>query len=193
MSTLAEQAAANAARIQKNPNPSNPQGKPAAERKRVPMTLPVLKLEVPDIPGFHLHWMRGDAGRLVQAERAGYEFVDESEVDINNTSLGGDAAKSGNTDLGSRVSVIAGDETGGDGQPVRLYLMKQRLDWYEEDQKILEARNASIADTLTASFRQGTVGGKADGETSEDLQNRYVNKSRTKIPDLFTAKKRRTT
>lgn len=187
--SLAEQAAANKAKMTAG-NPANVPGTTAAERKRVPMTAPVLKLYVPDLPGYHLHWMRGDAGRLAQAEKAGYEFVDSSEVDINNVLLGGDATKSGNTDMGSRVSVIAGQETGGDGQPVRLYLMKQKQEWYEEDQKILESRNDQIAQTLTANFRQGTVGGKADGETSEDMQNRYVNKTRTKIPDLFTKKRR---
>lgn len=191
MSTLAEQAAANAAKMNKPINPSVAPGREPAERKRIPMSLPMLKLEVPEIPGYHLHWMRGDPARLVQAERAGYEFVDEREVDINNTLLGGDATKSGNTDLGSRVSVIAGAETGGDGQPIRLYLMKQKQEWYEEDQKILEARNASLAETLTENFRRGTVGGKAEGETSEDVQHRYVNKARTKVPDLFTPKKRR--
>lgn len=187
MSELSERAAQNAAKL----NPANPVGRLLGERKRVPMTMPVLKLEVPEIPGYHLHWMEGTAQRLMQAERAGYEHVDEEEVQVNETRLGGDATKSGNTDLGSRVSVVAGKEVGGDGQPIRLYLMKQKQEWYEEDQKILEKRNTSIADTLTASFRRGVVGGQAEGETSEDVTRRYVNPVRTKIPDLFTPKKRR--
>lgn len=187
MSDLSERAAANAAKL----NPANSVERPVAERKRVPMTLPVLKLEVPEIPGYHLHWMEGTMQRIGQAERAGYEFVDESEVQINNSLLGGDATKSGNTDMGSRVSVIAGKEIGGDGQPVRLYLMKQKQEWYEEDQKILERRNTSIAETLTASFRRGQVGGRAEGETDEDLGRRYVNPVRTKVPDFFTPKRRK--
>lgn len=187
MSELSERAAQNAAKL----NPANALGRPAEDRKRVPMTFPVLKLEVPEIPGYHLHWMEGTAQRLTQAEKAGYEFVDESEVQVNETRLGGDASKSGNTDLGTRVSTVAGKEVGGDGQPIRLYLMKQRQEWYEEDQKILEKRNTSIAETLTASFRRGVVGGPAAGETSEDVGQRYVNPVRTKIPDLFTPKKRR--
>lgn len=187
MSDLQERAAANAAKL----NPANAVGKPVEERKRVPMTLPMLKLEVPEIPGYHLHWMRGTPDRIAQAEKAGYEFVDESEVDINNTSLGGDATKSGNTDLGSRVSQIAGEEIGADGQPIRLILMKQKLEWYEEDQKILQRRNDSIADTLLAGMQSGTVGGQDQGEMTADVAQRYVDSKRTKIPDLFKRKQRR--
>jgi hypothetical protein len=41
-------------------NPSNRSASP--ERKRIPMAVPVQKLSVPDIPGYHLHWFQGDAG-----------------------------------------------------------------------------------------------------------------------------------
>lgn len=191
MPTLQERAAQNAAQLQQNPNPANAPQATKAERKRIPMTAPQRKLAVPELPGYHLHWMLGTSSRIAQAQAAGYEFVDASEVNITNLRLGDDVTKSGNTDLGSRVSIVAGSETGGDGQPVRLYLMKQRQEWYEEDQKLLQSRNDSVADTLTANFRQGTVGGPAEGETTEDMANRYVNRRRSRVPDFFNRNKRR--
>lgn len=172
-------------------NPSVVPGKAAGERKRIPLSVPQRKLEVPGIPGFYLRWFRGTPQRLAQAERAGFEFVDEKEVELNNLSLGGDATKAGNTDLGSRVSVIEGSETDGAGQAVRMYLMKQPLALKKEDDAITEERNDSVADALTAQYRQGVVGGRAEGELPEDMAARYVDKSRTKVPSLFQKKVRR--
>jgi len=187
MSSLQEKAATAAKDLLSKGNPSISPEKPLEARKRIPMSLPVQKLEVPEIPGFHLHWMRGTAARLQQAERAGYVFVRPEEVALNNVSLGGDATKTGNSDMGTRVSVVAGD-TDDSGNAVRLYLMKQPVEYYLEDRKILQDRNDSIADALTASYRQGTVGGAAQGETQEDLGNRYVDTRRTKMPELFRRK-----
>lgn len=163
-------------------NPAN-RSATNAERKRIPMSVPVQKLEAPDIPGYHLHWFQGTPERLQRALDGGYEFVDEREMQINNVSLGGDSTKSGNTDMGSRVSVVSGHEVGKDGQPTRLILMKIKLEWYEEDQKLVDQRNARVADSLTS----GAIG--AEKDRAGDSQHRYVDKSRTAIPDLFKAKR----
>lgn len=172
-------------------NPSVTGGKtPVAERQRIPLTLPVQKFKVPEIPGYHTHWFRGSLERLAQAQRAGYEFVDESEVDVNATELGGDARRSGNSDLGTRVSLLAGGGDSEGGQPARMYLMKQKMEWYVEDQKLLEARNDSVADALTAAYRTGIVGGQAPGERPEDVAQRYVDPKRARMPDLFKRKKK---
>lgn len=188
MTTLQEKAAEASAKMQKE-NPSIEATKPlAAERRRIPLSVPTRKLEVPAIPGYHLHWFRGTPQRLAQAERAGFEFVGEDEVELNNLSLGGDATKAGNSDLGSRVSVIEGSEVDGGGQAVRMYLMKQKMDFHTEDMKIAQARNDSVADALTAAYRTGTVGGVDSGERREDLQSRYVDPKRTRVPDLFRRK-----
>lgn len=165
-----------------------------AERKRIPMTLPTQKLAVPEIPGYFTYWMMGKPERLQAADNAGYEFVHEGEVNVNNSSLGGDAAKSGNTDMGSRVSVLAsstGDGESSGGQPLRLYLMKQKWEWHIADQGILERQNEGIANALTASFGAGTVGGKAEGETNVDFQQRYVDPRRSRVPDFFKPKRKR--
>lgn len=188
MSNLQERAAEARGKMEKS-NPSTTTAKTVAERKRVPLSLPQSKLAVPEIPGYHTHWFRGTQARLQAAQAAFYEFVHPSEVDLNYVGVGGDAAKSGNSDLGDRVSILEGSEVE-NGQAVRLYLMKQKMEYYLEDRKILQDRNDSIADALTAAYRKGAVGGRAEGETAEDAQRRYVDKSRTKVPDLFRKKGR---
>jgi len=166
-----------------NPATVRQAGRPEGERKRVPMSVPVQKLEVPDIPGYHLHWFTSDPARIQRALDGGYEFVDEREVQTNNVSLGGDSAASGNTDMGSRVSVVSGNELGRDGQPGRLMLMKIKQEWYEEDQKLVEARNTRVADALT-----GGMIGIDTAKDRGDAGNRYVNKSLTSLPDMFKRK-----
>lgn len=126
------------------------------ERTRIPMSLPVLKLSVPDIPGYHLHWMRGDPARIMQAQRAGYEFVEQDEVNVVNTGLADDAGSNGSTDLGTRVSLSAGGDVDAQGQPERLYLMKIKQEWWEEDQSVLADKNEQLA----AVMRGEGVGGE---------------------------------
>lgn len=160
-----------------NQNPANSLVR-RGEGSRIPMSLPILKLDVPEIPGYHLHWMRGDAARLNQAQRAGYTFVEQDEVDLVATGLADDANASGNTDLGTRVSISAGgnDEQ---GQNQRLYLMKLPLEYWEEDQKALEDRNEQIA----AALRGGTPEGTA-------IEGAYIPEAhRKQVANLFTPKR----
>ena len=165
-------------------NPATRVDSAKAERKRIPMSVPVQKLSAPDIPGYHLHWFNGTPDRLQRALDGGYEFVDEKELKINNVSLGSVSTASGNTDMGSRVSVVSGSEIGKDGQSLRLILMKIKQEWYEEDQKLVEARNEQTA----AALRGGMLG--AEKEQAGDSQHRYIDKNRTKIPDMFTPKRK---
>lgn len=182
-----DEAAAKAKEQMQGSNPSVSTGKTVGERVRIPLSVPQRKLEVPEIPGFHLRWFTGTPDRLAQAERAGFVFVAPEEVQLNSLSLGGDAKKDGNTDMGSRVSVVNG-EVGGDGQATRLYLMKQPMEFYKEDQAILDKRNDGIAEALTTAYTRGQVGGQDRGETAEDASLRYVDRKRSKVPDLFRKK-----
>jgi hypothetical protein len=154
----------------------------SSEKKRVPMSVPVQTLEVPDIPGYHQHWFEGSTARLQRALDGGYEFVDERDVDLNAVSLGGDSSVSASTDMGSRVSVTAGQEVGPDGQPIRLVLMKIKQEWWEADQQLIEDRNTGIRDALLG----GMVG--AENEAAGDAQHRYVDQSRSNVPDFFKPK-----
>lgn len=164
-------------------NPASRAATTNAERKRVPMSVPVQRLETPDIPGYHLHWFLSTPERLQRAMDGGYEFVDEREMKINNVSLGGDSAASGSTDMGSRVSVVSGQEVGKDGQPTRLILMKIRQEWWDEDQQLIEARNTKVRDSLLG----GMIGAERDNRG--DSQHRYVDKARTQIPEFFKPKR----
>lgn len=183
--TLAEKQAQAKAHLDKQ-NPTVAPGKTVAERQRIPLSVPMRKLEVPEIPGYYTKWFRGTPQRLAQAERAGFVFVHPDEVALNNVSLGGDATKAGNTDMGSRVSVIEGSEVDGAGQAVRMYLMKQLMEHKLEDDAIVQARNDDIAAALT-----GQTGITERGEQQVDVDARYVDRKRTKIPDLFRKKVRR--
>jgi len=185
---MSEDLAGRAAEARAKMQRSNPSVSPSRERGRIPLSVPERKLEVPEIPGYYLRWFRGTPGRLAQAERAGFEHVHPDEIQLNNVSIGGDAKKDGNTDMGSRVSVIEGSEVDGGGQAVRMYLMKQKMEYYLEDREIINRRNDYVAEALTSAYRTGTVGGQVPGETAADLNSRYVDPRRTKIPDLFRKK-----
>jgi len=151
------------------PNPANPANKTAevrAERKRIPMWVPLRKLEVPEIAGFHMHWFLDS--NVARAIQGGYEHVTEDEVPITQKGVGTDSTISGNTGLGSQISIVAG--TGENGQPAHLHLMKIREDWWREDQKVLEQRNAAI---LSGIFRGEEIAG-SDQTALGDRGVRYV-------------------
>lgn len=152
----------------------------------VPMTSATLRLQVPHKDGWHRHWFRGTPERIQRARQAGYRFVDKTDpsVSVRNFDLGGSEAEDGSTDLGSRVSVISGDDIGSDGQPGRLYLMECPQHYYEAAQKILADRNESVA----AAIRGGTTGAGSNGETGSDVGKRYT---KGEVPNLFTPNKQR--
>lgn len=151
----------------------NPSNKPPAElakeapaRKRIPMSTPRRKMEAAEIPGFHLHWFL--ESNVHAAIQGGYEFVDINEVPLNQHGVGTDTAVSGSSDLGSRVKIVAG--IGVDNQPEYQVLMKIREEWWQDDQKAIEARNASV---LSAIFKEEHIMG-SDKVPAEDKNLRYV-------------------
>lgn len=172
-------------------NPANvngvPEGLPANYK---PMTTASSKLQIADKPGWRRYWFADRPGRLEQAQQAGYRFVDSQEVVVPNQDLGGDATISGNTDMGTRVSVVSGDSATRSDQPERLYLMEIRQDHYEYSQKFLAAENEKVA----AALRGGMIGKEQD-ETGSDTKARYQGNAKTqgKIPDLFIPKTSRRT
>lgn len=166
----------------KTPNPSNVADLPADFR---PMNSPTLRLSVPEKAGYHRHWFRGTKERIARAQQAGYRFVDEKDTKVNNRDLAGASEESGNSDMGSRVSVVSGDDFSEGGQPSRLYLMECPEHLYRKSQEVIEERNDSVADAL----RGGILGAGASGENSADMKNRYVQAGGD--TSLFTPKTRR--
>lgn len=164
-------------------NPANKNPVAVGERKRIPMSVPVQKLSVPEIPGYHLHWFNGTPERIARAQQGGYEFVDSFEVQVNSVGLGNESTQSGNTDMGSRVSIVGGTEVDPSGQPVRLILMKIKQEWREQDMKLVEDRNDSVANALMG----GVLGAEKDGPG--DTAQRYVDAKKTVIPEMFKRKR----
>lgn len=166
-------------------NPSNTKPKRVIPEGYQPMSAGIKKLEVPEREGYHRRWFRGDPGRIAKAQRAGYQFVRQEDVELNNFDLGGDAATSGNTDLGSNVSVITGDDLDVGGQPGRLYLMECPIELYQYSRSLIEDRNEGVAEAI----RGGKIGQERD-ESFVDSANRYV---KGVVPDLFNPNKSRRT
>lgn len=164
-------------------NPANNIEQQVIPDDYIPMSAPIQRLQVPKKAGYVRYWFRGDAGRIQRAMQAGYRFVDQSEVKVNNFDLGGDAKKSGSTDLGSRVSIITGDQTF-DGQPARLYLMEIPEELYEKGQAYLTQANESVA----AALRSGLIGSDDVGDSKADKAARYT---KSGVPDFLNPLKRR--
>jgi len=134
------------------------------ERKRIPLSIPRRKLEVPEIPGFRSYWFMDS--RVSAAIQGGYDFVLSDEIPTYHGNVAGDNTLSGNTDLGSHVKVIAGNSA----DSGHLVLMKIREEWFAEDQKVLEEQNAK---TLGAIFRDEKVFG-AEQQSASDRNTTYV-------------------
>lgn len=166
-------------------NPANAPAKRVTEASRIPLSVPQLKLEVPDIPGYHLHWFLGE--NVERAQRAGYEFVQDDEVDVVNRNVADDAANSGSTDMGTRISTFAGGLVEGTAEPQRLYLMKLRQEWRDADVKKLEEVNERIAQALRGGEDAGGGTGTAPTQTAADRQRRYMKAGQ----DLFYPKTRK--
>ena len=155
------------------------------ERTRIPMSVPVANLAVPEIPGYHLHWFRGEPQRIQRAQEAGYEFVNKGEVLVNNKSLGSDPASDGNTDMGTRVSHISGSDLADDGQPQRLYLMKIKEEWWIADQKALTAEGSRL-DGVRKALLGGRIG--SESQSAPDRAQTYVDTKRTRLPSFLERK-----
>jgi hypothetical protein len=62
--------------------------------------------------------------------------------------------------------------------------MKIKQEWWDEDQVLVEAKNSKIRESLLG----GMIG--AENDRPGDAQHRYVDKTKTQIPDFFKSKRR---
>jgi hypothetical protein len=173
----------NAGEILKPNNPANSSPEPKGERAaRIPMSVPLRKLEVPEIPGYHTHWIK--ESNIPRALQAYYTFVGQDEVPVNQRNPGTDTTVSGNTDLGSQVSIMAG--TDGSGKPERLVLMKLEEQYWQEDRAKIDRRNASVMESV---FRGEKIIGD-ESQAGGNLDRRYVDTQRTHVsPALFNRRR----
>lgn len=149
-------------------NPANAPSRreEVSKRRRIPMSVPLRRLEAEPIAGFHLHWFREE--NVPRALDGGYEFVSADEVRLNQRGVANDPKSSGNTDLGSRVTQF--DQMGVNGQPQHLVLMKIKEEWWLEDQSERDKRAAAPMQSL---FRNEEILG-SENVRSEDRGTRYV-------------------
>jgi hypothetical protein len=151
------------------PNPANIPDKTTSERKRIPMSVPSRKLEVPDMPGYNLYWFL--ESNVPRALQGGYEFVQSHETVLNQHNVATDRSISGNADLGGQVRVVGGAAESGGVE--HLVLMKLKQEWYDEDRRAIEQRNASV---MSAIFQEEQILG-SETVAAEDKGNRYVSKA----------------
>lgn len=132
-------------------NPANSleqsQEKFSQRRKRVSMSTASRKLETPELPGYYLHWVSGEADRIAKAIRAEYTFVQKEELPGYTLELGDQTGISGSGDMGNAISVLAGGSAN-DGQALRLYLMKLPMELREEDMKQRDNEGQEVLNTL---------------------------------------------
>lgn len=136
-------------------------------RRRIPMSTARRKMETQALPGYHLHWFSDS--NVSQALDAGYEFVDRSEISLNQVGVGASHAMSGNTDMGTQVSII-GSLEGPNKGPERAYLMKLKDEYRKED---LAAMAEVAARPLQAIFAGEVIAGP-EGKVNEKGELVYV-------------------
>jgi hypothetical protein len=166
-------------------NPANKDVEPKRNRKnRIPMSVPMRKLEVPEISGYHLHWIK--ESNIPRALQAFYEFVDFNEVPVNQRGVGTDTEMTGNTDLGSRVSIAAG--VGADNRPERLVLMKLAEEYWLEDRLAIDTRHAQMLEGI---FRGEKILDKDEGVSADVMETRYVDPERTRVQRALFSRRRK--
>lgn len=135
-------------------------------RRRISMSLPSRKLEVPELPGYWLHWFL--EANVPRALEAGFEFVDSFEIPVTQFNPGTSKEINGNMDLGTRLRQVAGKSEQGGAE--YFVLMKLREEWAAEDRAMRDKRNAEILATI---FRgEHILGSEQDSAT--DKQQRYL-------------------
>jgi hypothetical protein len=119
---------------------------------RIPMSGQRMRMHIEEEdkdPNFHYGWINDKGGLIQRAKRAGYENVLTSEIPTWGTS-DVDAADS----TSSFISMEVGNET-------TAYLMKQPMEYYEEDaaetNAITNSREADMKKDLN-SGQNGTYG-----------------------------------
>jgi hypothetical protein len=134
-------------------------------RKRIPMSVPVRKLETPELPGFHLHWFK--EMNVPRALAAAYTAVTADEIPTGLVIAG---AVSGNADLGTNIRVIAGVSEM--NHPEYLVLMKLKQEYWDEDRKAIDAINAA---KMSGIFRNEEIlDDPAHRVAADDKALRYV-------------------
>lgn len=105
---------------------------------------------------------------LLDFSRYSYRFINDAPArlfkmtqqdDWDIVKNNGEIVKNDNTDLGDAVSVVVGTKP--DGSPLRAYLCRKPLGYYEEDQK---KKQTDLDEQLTQLRRGNTKAGDMQGD-----------------------------
>ena len=122
-----------------------------ARAKRIPFGIARTKLEVPmTLEGYHLHWVNDTPGRVMEAQRGGYEFTLPKEIGLPESD--------------SQVKRLVGKHE--DGSAMYAYLMKIEMSYYDEDQ----AKIQSEVDQFDRAIKRGTLDEKAGDHRYNDIK-----------------------
>lgn len=146
---------------------------PKPERRRIPMSTPMQKLQVPELVGFYLHWFRND--NVHRALQAGYEFVDCKEINMNPINIGAAREVSGSSDLGTRVTLVNGTDE--HGNAIIAVLMKLPVELRTKDEAEMNARNAQQIEGIFRGEPIGTHGDQSHRYVHTAVMNRPVRKA----------------
>jgi hypothetical protein len=96
-------------------------------------------------PNFHYRFVLDSGSRIHQMQEAGYEIVTDNDMVV------GDSRVSDTTQQGSGKRVVSknGDVA---------YLMKQKKDWYAEDQAAKQKQNDELEQSMTQEASKGMYG-----------------------------------
>ena len=97
-------------------------------------------------PGYVYRIVNDIEDRVQSLQKMGYEIVNDKGVTV------GDKRIANPTQEGSPVKVSV-------GQGVQAYVMRQKQEWFDEDQKVKNARN----DELEAQMKQDAIDAKFYG------------------------------
>lgn len=149
-------------------NPVSPNS--ISARSRTPFSGFVKKLDI-GLPedsvlrtDYYLRWFNDTPGRVAAALRAGYDFVSQKEVLID------DGLVRQNADLGEKVAALVGAKE--NGQPLMAYLMKLPMKFRLEDEARHEAELADIDSVI----RRGLLGRAGEIKDSHGSDTHYVPK-----------------
>lgn len=159
----------------KSNNPANQPEKRVTERGRIPMSIPMQKLATPPIEGYFTHWFVGTPARISQALRAGFEFVDGDEVELQECGI---ADLNQNSDMGSRVSIVSGNDPTASAGENELVLMKLRQEYRDDDLAKMAERNEAVAAAL-----------RGDHFDNEDGQSYIPKAHRNQMSNMFKPKR----
>lgn len=140
--------------------PSRSDEEKGKRSRRVPLNSFRTKLHIPEDQlekGFHYRWFKDVGGRVEQAQNAGFDFVlNDGKIQVGE--------REGNTDVGSRISILGGDDPRKPEGSYRMVLMRQPMEFYEEDQKEKQDR----IDGLSAQINRNL-----DGVGDRRVDNAY--------------------